>query len=230
MKKLLAVCIAALLLSVPVFADASDFTGDWYGEIMGMVLKMTFNEDGTYVMDIAGEPQEGTWEETDDGILVDGDSKGVLTDEGLEITDQDDMTMVFGREEIEAFIPAEIDYEAELDDLQGKWSAYKFGADGSYIDVAPDDMYAMDLEIEGQKVTMNGFYFDNETIELEMQDGGLSRFADDESEMFEIIAINRLEDGTLRLALVPSVEDGEQMEYLFVPAEEVEEMTETEAA
>ena len=226
MKKLIAVCAAAMMLTVPVCAaEAADYTGVWYTDFNGAVLKMTINDDGTYVMEFGGDPQEGTWEQTEEGIMLDGEAAGVITEEGLEVSDEN-MAYVFGRDEIEAFVPAEIDYEASLDLLQGEWSAYKVGTDGVYMDVAPGDTYYMEMDITDTTAVMNGFYFENIALELDNQDGGLSKYFQDESEMFKIIAINYLEDGTLRLALVASTEDNDGIEYFFIPAEAAENQTE----
>ncbi len=128
------------------------------------------------------------------------------------------------------FIPAEIDYEADLALLQGKWSACKVGTKETFTDITPENETYMEMEIEGTTVTMNGFYFENAVYEMDNQDGGLSRFFDDESEMFEIIAINYLTDGTLRLNLVASLEQDEEIQYLFVPAEEMDKVSDTETA
>ena len=89
-------------------------------------------------------------------------------------------------------------------------------------DITPENESYMEMEITGTTVEMNGFYFDDVTIEMDNQDGGLSKFFQDESEMFQILAVNYLTDGTLRLGLTVSLEDEEQMEYLFVPAQEAE--------
>ena len=75
---------AVMMLSVPVWAEEANFTGDWYGDYNGAVIKMTVNEDGTYILDFAGELQDGTWAQTDEGIQLDDDAIGILTEEGLE--------------------------------------------------------------------------------------------------------------------------------------------------
>ena len=214
------------MLAVPACAGETDFTGDWYGDFYGAVMKMTINEDGTYTTFIAGEEDDGVWEMTDDGLLLDG-QLFTVTEDGLSVELPEDSSMTFGREEIEAFVPAEIDYEADIELLQGKWSAYKMGSAGSYMDVAPGDLSHMEMEITGKTVYMDGFFFDGETYEMEEQDGGLSIFFHDESEKFEIMAVNYLTDGTVRLGLSSSTDlESGQFEYLFIPAEEVENMTE----
>ena len=227
-RMLLAACGAALLMcAVPAFAGEADYTGDWYAEMKGVAIKMTLNEDGTYEMVLGSDVNKGTWEVTEDGLLMDGDGHLEITQDGLFFDGGEDNSMTFGREAIENFVPAEIDYEADLDLLQGKWSAYKVGADDAYLDVAPGDAAYMDMEIDGTTVTLSGFYFEEPvSIEMDNQDGGLFVHFDDESEMFELIAVNYLEDGTLRAALVASVENDEQIEYFFVPAEAAEEVTE----
>ena len=217
---------AMMMLAVPACAAETDYTGDWYGDFYGTVIKMTLNEDGTFTTFVAGEEDDGVWEMTDEGLRLDG-QLFTITEDGLSVEVGEDNSMTFGREPLEAFVPAEIDYEADIELLQGKWSAYKMGSAGFYIDVAPGDLSHMEMEITGKTVSMNGFFFDDETYEMEEQDGGLSIFSHDESEMFQIMAVNYLTDGTVRLALVPSIdsEDG-QFEYLFIPAEEVENMSE----
>ena len=228
-RNLITAAVTTATMAVTAFtafaASAADYTGEWYAEYQGVVLKMTISEDGSYVMDFGTEPQEGTWEQTDDGIMLDGEAAGVITDEGLEVTDEE-MSYVFGRDAIEGFVPAEIDYEASLDALQGRWAAYKLGTDGVYMNVTPEDMYYLEMSITDKTVVMDGLLFSDTAYELENQDGGLSGFFDSEDNLFQIIAVNYLEDGTLRLALVSADEESGEMEYFFMPAEAVESATE----
>ena len=228
MKGFLAVfCTTMMMLTVPVLAAETDVTGDWYGDYFGAVMKMSFNEDGTYTLFFGDDQMDGTWELTDEGILMDEDQLLLITDEGLTYDSEEQIPVTFGRDVIEEFVPAEIDYEADPEMLQGRWSAYKVGDDTGFLDIDSENMLYMEMDIIDQTVTMNGFYFDNETFDMDLQDGGLSIYnGDDESAMFELMAVNFLEDGTLRLALVTSVEDNDQIIYLFVPAEDLENMTE----
>ena len=57
-----------LLLCFPAGAEetASDATGDWYGNLDGVPLKMTLGADGTYAVSIPGyEPETGSGEDQD---------------------------------------------------------------------------------------------------------------------------------------------------------------------
>ena len=49
---LLVLCLACL--SVAALAEAGDLVGDWYGSLYGMAAQLTLNEDGSYVMSLAG--------------------------------------------------------------------------------------------------------------------------------------------------------------------------------
>ena len=168
MKKLLAACsVAMMMLSVPACAEEADITGDWYGDYMGAVMKMTINDDGTYSVDFGGDISDGTWELTDEGLVMD-DQTFTITEDGLVAELGEGFSITFGREELEGFVPAEIDYEADPELLQGDWSAYKMGLNGTYLDVAPGDMSYMEMSISGTTVVMDGFYFEGGvTVEME---------------------------------------------------------------
>ena len=95
------------------------------------------------------------------------------------------------------------------------------------MDVEPEDMSYMEIEINDTEVTFDGYVFTGETMELEIQDGGLSGFfGDDESAMFELIAINYLKDGNLRANFVISVEENDEITYILAPEGAEEELTE----
>ncbi len=239
MKKSIRKLIIGAVMTAGIFAaataafaadaapEAADLTGDWYADLSGAAAKVTFNEDGTYSLSFAGEEQDGTWELTEEGVLMDGESLLTVTDDALVFDDGEGYTYTMTRDVVESYVAAEIDYEAELDQFQGKWTAFKVGSDAALMDVEPEDMSYMEIEINDTEVTFDGYVFTGETIELEIQDGGLSGFfGDDESAMFELIAINYLDDGNLRANFVISVEENDEITYILAPEGAEEELTE----
>ena len=122
MKKLFCVMLA-LMMACAMLAvtaeDAADYLGDWYlvemkmGDTgmnpsdLGMNMTMTVNEDGT-VLNVSAygdtaEEGHGTWKLTENGLSVTDDT-GVtvvfaLNEAGQLVADMEGMGMVFGREQ-----------------------------------------------------------------------------------------------------------------------------------
>ena len=186
MKRMLSVVLAILLaVTLPVgvkAAEAADVLGDWYGNMFGISVTMTLEENGTYkmVMPIDTEDAtEGTWELSGDKIILDGDESSALTIDGdtLSIT-EDDMSITFTREPAGNFSGSEPKTDAVLEDYAGNWIGAYVSMFGITIDTA---MAGMDIvvTIDGNNVSMaSGSLEINETIPFEFRDGALVVDAD----------------------------------------------------
>ena len=157
MKKILAL-VLALTMMMGCTALAEDLTGAWYGDMFGMPMNLTLNADGTYTIDIMGEADEGTWVQEGEGIIMDKGTEGELpavydaANNTLTVS-QEGMEVVFGREAVEVFVPAEPKADATIEEFAGSWEA----ANMYFMDMLVPTEFAgmsMKLDIEGTLVTM----------------------------------------------------------------------------
>ena len=179
MKKMLSVVLALLLaVTLPISvraAEATNVLGDWYGTLFGISVTLTLAEDGTYKMVTPideDDVNEGTWELKEDKIIMDGDEDGALTIEGETLTiSQDDMSITFTREPVEAFTAADPKTDATQDDYQGGWLGTQVSMFGMTLDCASADL-DFALEINGTDVSMISAAMGmEETIPFEFKDG-----------------------------------------------------------
>lgn len=231
MKRVFAILMAlCMLLSAAALAEAADYAGVWYLTTMeseegsfavadfGMEMSMEIKEDGTVATEgNLTEGQEGTWVVEGEGITVtidDSPMTFVLKDGSL-VGEEDGQTMIFGREKVEGYAPAEVKADATEADFAGNWSTYKYGFDGAYMDAATVGI-DITAAIEGTTITLNGFYFDNTVIEAAFADGALTyTAADPDNEIAAAVTAQMLQDDTLCLTLST---DGE-MELIMTRAE-----------
>lgn len=189
MKKLFCVMLA-LMMACAMLAvtaeDAADYLGDWYlvemkmGDAgmnpsdLGMNMTMTVNEDGT-VLNVSAygdtaEEGHGTWVLTENGLSVTDDTGVtvvfVLNEAGQLVADMEGMGMVFGREQtqVEA-LPSPIPAQSE-EDMIGTWRLTTVAMGGVTI---PAEMMGqgMTLTIEKGKMTMANDGEDGTVTELE---------------------------------------------------------------
>ena len=228
MKKLFAVLLAlAMLLSVAAFAEAADVVGTWYlNELVtegsslspatfGMEMSMTLNEDGTAsAATVQGEETEeesGTWSIDGTTVTVDlnGSAQAFEFADGALSAEMDGMTMVFGQEKVEGevYVPAE-PVEAAQEDFAGSWTATKVGFGDTYFDWAiMADMFGDPLTavIDGTTLTLNGFMFSGEAIEMAYDAGALAFSAEDpDAQMVAGVTAQILEDGAMKLTMTVS--------------------------
>ena len=209
MKKLLAILLALSLLLVPALAlgegeaPEAALTGEWYGELNGLVLKLTLNADGTYTALIVTQPDDvkaGTWAYEDGFIHLDGSllpDINVLSDDVLKWTAFD---IFLRREAPETYAPAEPLPDAALELYAGCWKAQYVGVNGAIL---PSDAIGNDtvLYIEDSDLALTGGIFDETVLEATYADGGLSWSAEGLS-----ITLALQQDGFLRLTLAADPE------------------------
>ena len=77
----------------PIGAEGEAYFGTWEGDMFGMEVTLTLNQDGTVVMDIMGEADTGVWfivdgkaNVMDDEVYIDGDGNLVYGELGLVFT------------------------------------------------------------------------------------------------------------------------------------------------
>lgn len=212
MKKMLSLLLtAAMILAMlccGAFAEAADVTGEWYGSLFGMVMTMTLNEDGTYVMDMGDDdPADGTWRLDGDSLIMDEDSDDglVFAYDGESLyAEAEGIEFLFTREPVELFEAAPARTDAALEEFAGDWSCTLVSMMGMQM---PPEMaeIEMALSIEGETATMTlGLFGEPETVELPVTfaDGALTLTipADYEGGEDSVFTIQLLEDGTMSAA------------------------------
>lgn len=133
MKKIIALVVAAISLITLLSAAMADETiiGDWYSKYNDMQVKFTFNEDGTGVMELAGE-EAGTpsWVMEDGQYYIkaeDGSKQKVEFDEGHLIIIDESETSVLYKEPIGGIVIAEVNPDAKAVDFEGTWDNVYMG-------------------------------------------------------------------------------------------------------
>lgn len=206
MKKILAFVLSLVFslsaLCGGTMAEDVDVTGEWYGDLFGMVMTLTLTDD-TYSLDLAGETDEGAYsfdgatlyldEGTDEETQISYDAQRNV----LVLDMGDDMIIEFGREPIAAFVPAPARVDAAIEEFAGEWTATQVNA---FDLVAPVDLLElyMDAKIEGTAVTMSiNLMGDVEEFTLEgtLTEGVLTMVQLDDEDI--TYSMQLLEDGTL---------------------------------
>ena len=208
MKRLTSLVLALLLaltMMVGAFAETADVTGEWYGELLGIQVTLTINEDGTYKMDMAGmDSQDGVWEMNEDGNLVmdkdtDGEGLVTVTETGLS-TEESGLKIDFTRE-----APAEdeeltISTETTEEELQGKWQAMSVIMNGASV---PMSMVGQDCIIEVKESKLYLLNLVGQTamakipVSLTFADGILAVTLPVDENTTQMFGVAKLTDGTV---------------------------------
>lgn len=131
-KKILSIALAVMMAipTMPVMAASDkDVLGDWYANIYGVGIQVTFRKGGSYLISMDGvnngDPEEGTWKMTGDAItLDDGEENSInLTVKGDNISaDSGEFTLSREEAEYDGYTPAEV-VDADEKDFDGIWKA-----------------------------------------------------------------------------------------------------------
>lgn len=131
-KKILSIALAVMMAipTMPVMAASDkDVLGDWYANIYGVGIQVTFRKGGSYLISMDGvnngDPEEGIWKMTGDAItLDDGEENSInLTVKGDNISaDSGEFTLSREEAEYDGYTPAEV-VDAEKKDFDGIWKA-----------------------------------------------------------------------------------------------------------
>ena len=119
--------LMALMLSLAVAGNAGaaetpDVSGDWYAGMYGIPVTLSL-ADETFTLNVLGESIDGTWEMTEEGILL-SDEAGLLTVEGDTLTLEDgDVQVTFSREPVETFTPGTPRTDAAEEEFAGTWNS-----------------------------------------------------------------------------------------------------------
>lgn len=131
-KKILSIALAVMMAipTMPVMAASDkDVLGDWYANIYGVGIQVTFRKGGSYLISMDGvnngDPEEGTWKMTGDAITLDeGEENSMnLTVKGNSISaDNGGFTLSREETEYDGYTPAKV-VDADEKDFDGIWKA-----------------------------------------------------------------------------------------------------------
>ncbi len=242
MKKLLSLVLALCMMAGCV-ALAEDVTGLWYGDMFGLPVTMNLEESGTYTLEVMGEADSGTWVLEGDVMYMDKgtDIETAIAYDAEAVTltiDEDGMIVVFTREAVEAFVPAEPRTDAALEEFAGQWEASNVYFMEMLVTTEFAEMF-MKLDIVDAAVTMTLNTGEEEddvaTIEGVFADGAITLTIPAEDEWSEdaIFVVKLLEDGMMScetemygmavifyLEAVIAEDEAEQPEELTTPVVE----------
>ena len=217
MKKLLvilAVLAMFLLSTAPAEetpGDAAALTGDWYTVIGGTGVRLSFAEDGTYILAAAGrDPVAGTWEAQDGGICLDGVQPPEITAAG-ELLEWTGQGLYFSREAAETYTPADLLAELPEGILNGYWVCAFTDRNGAAV----PSVDQTDLYVEGTSAILGGPVLGDTLVRLNAEAGALAGDTGIGS-----VRIEMQQDDLLRLT-VTSPEGINQVRYLIRAASPV---------
>ena len=236
MKKTLSFILVALLAlgAWSALAEQEDVLGQWYltelviGDtpvspaVMDMDVTLILSEDGQAAMlsqqEEETETTEGTYTFDGDTLTLTetGGDEEVLTftlEEGFLTCENGDITMIFGREPVEALrVPEPIDAQGEADFL-GVWTLDQIGVDGSLV---PAGVFGieMTMTIDEGLISIQSGEDDLGTETSAFENGALIS-TEDETEATSTYTL--CDDGSLRCVDDAEGEDG--MTLYFVRAE-----------
>lgn len=131
-KKILSIALAVMMAipTMPVMAASDkDVLGDWYANIYGVGIQVTFRKGGSYLISMDGvnngDPEKGTWKMTGDAITLDeGEENSMnLTVKGNSISaDNGEFTLSREETEYDGYTPAKV-VDADKKDFDGIWKA-----------------------------------------------------------------------------------------------------------
>lgn len=131
-KKILSIALAVMMAipTMPVMAASDkDVLGDWYANIYGVGIQVTFRKGGSYLISMDGvnngDPEEGTWKMTGDAITLDeGEENSMnLTVKGNSISaDSGEFTLSREETKYDGYTPAKV-VDADEKDFDGIWKA-----------------------------------------------------------------------------------------------------------
>ena len=204
MKKILVVLLAASLLLLPAvilaesetLAPEAALTGDWYGEVQGMVLQLSLNGDGTYTAILPAREDAkatGAWALRDGFLYLDGNDVPSVNVLGEDVLKWIDFDTFLRREAPLLYTPAEPLADIPQEIYAGTWKALYVGVDGAMLMAntlgEPSGAY-----IEGTSVALTGPLTGEALLEAAYADGAL-RWTDGNT----TITLQLQQDGFLRL-------------------------------
>ena len=232
MKKIVSLLLALcfVCLSVAVLAEAGDLVGVWYGSLFGMPIQLTFNEDGSYVMNAAGNDMPGSYELKDGIVYMDGDENadnGFVFDGTSLVNEVQGVTLTREQADVAEIVLAEVNPDAALEAFEGDWICKYMAMNGITLDIGQIPLENLgatqipSLKIEGSSVTLTGMdsLAGGKALDMTFADGAL---------VFDLGALLGMEDTDMSIKVL-MLQDGmvdfnvnmagETVDLYFAPAD-----------
>ena len=179
---LLVLCLACV--SAAALAQAGDLVGDWYGSLYGMAAQLTLNEDGSYVMSLAGNEIPGNYELKDGIVYMDDDNpdNGFVFDGTSLVNETQGVTLTRDQADVPEIELAEVNPDAALEDFEGEWICKYMAMNGMTLDITQIPLENLgatqvpSLKVEGSAVTLTGMdsLAGSDPLEMDFADGALT--------------------------------------------------------
>lgn len=189
--------------------------GDWYADYEGLLITLSFTEDGAWTLRFPGrETQSGSWALADGRLTLEGITDGTLLPLGSALR-WESAGLFFQREMPEVYQPAGIRTDIQPGDLDGYWkSRFVAVGDGTMRSSALGE--TTDIYIQGTRAALGGPLFGDVIVDTELKEGALTFEAEGVS-----VQLALQQDGFLRLTmssgedpvtlfLYPALSGGEQ--------------------
>ena len=222
-KKAFILCLAFLLL--PVFAaqaeeiseqhddfpDAEEIpaqpddpaaAGDWYADADGMPMRLRLNADGTFELSQPGEISNGSWEQEDGIIILDGAEAYPLELIGDDTLVPEGADLLFTRDEPETYIPEEPVPDAEPGWFAGYWESIYADVGGTPVPawIIGDNT---DVYFNGTLAVLGGKRFGDIYWNFAFADGAMSATLEDG----RTVTFSFQQDSLLRMTITGSEEE-----------------------
>lgn len=201
MKKLLAICLVLVLL-LPVLTLAEEnsgsFSGPWYGEVQGLIVQLTLNEDGTYTVLLPSRPDEtvsGTWTEKEGFLYFDENGQPEINVLGPEVLKWIGYNAFLRREAPTVYVPADPMEDVPQELYTGYWTAIYAEVNGAMLSADTLGEHTAAL-IDGTNVALIGPLTGETVLETIFENGALT-WAEGEA----AITLTFQLDGLLRLTI-----------------------------
>ena len=169
--------------------------GDWYAEYEGLLITLSFTEDGAWTLRFPGrETQSGSWALTDGRITLEGGAEETLLPAGDTLR-WESAGLFLTRERPEVYEPAAIRAGIQAGDLDGYWTS-RFVAVGEGTMRSSALGENTDVYIQGTRAALGGPLFGDVIMDTELKDGALT--CSDEGVTVQLAL---QEDGFLRLTM-----------------------------
>jgi len=178
---LLVLCLACV--SAAALAEAGDLVGDWYGSLYGMAAQLTLNEDGSYVMSLAGNEIPGNYELKDGIVYMDDDNpdNGFVFDGTSLVNETQGVTLTRDQADVPEIELAEVNPDAAVEDFEGDWVCKYMSMKGMTLDITQIPLESLgatqipSLKVEGSAVTLTGMdsLAGADPLEMTFADGAL---------------------------------------------------------
>ena len=179
---LLVLCLACV--SAAALAEAGDLVGDWYGSLYGMAAQLTLNEDGSYVMSLAGNEIPGNYELKDGIVYMDDDNpdNGFVFDGTSLVNETQGVTLTRDQADVPEIELAEVNPDAAVEDFEGDWVCKYMSMKGMTLDITQIPLESLgatqipSLKVEGSAVTLTGMdsLAGADPLEMTFADGALT--------------------------------------------------------